>query len=354
MTPNKDNQIYFDKNQPKQKNWGQDLHTHYLLEIREPPPSLIALRSELASPENKDIYDAAIKETTFEAVLGTIASKLDIALDGLYDVPDLCDLLANVLRNRNMPGTSNQPHLRDRRLLNVEMVEKDKDVELVRVSDLGPGTLVGEKENKVIEDTGAETPIPCDICIDYQSCILEGNCTYYGKTLLTEFDKECIKWRGKKLIGKYAHWCDEWDSLPVDETTSEFSCCVCNIQFEDGTVSRFSEDIPRQLLANNLNEKQQSIVDMSWSPDFDCGSCDISFKCKERDMCIRLLGTIIGKEVSVAKQVDATDLKSVPEKDTGSSPVAHTTSQESTWTIEYCKDCTDREACEYIGFCINN
>ena len=39
-----------------------------------------------------------------------------------------------------------------------------------------------------------------------------------------EWVHDCLKWRGKVLTGKYAHWCEEWDCLPVDETTPEFPC----------------------------------------------------------------------------------------------------------------------------------
>ena len=42
-----------------------------------------------------------------------------------------------------------------------------------------------------------------------------------------EWREDCAKWRGKLLIGNYAHWCQDWDGLPVDETTPEFTCCHC-------------------------------------------------------------------------------------------------------------------------------
>jgi hypothetical protein len=34
-------------------------------------------------------------------------------------------------------------------------------------------------------------------------------------------------WRGKVLLGRHAHWCDNWDGLPVDETCPEWPC-GCN------------------------------------------------------------------------------------------------------------------------------
>lgn len=44
---------------------------------------------------------------------------------------------------------------------------------------------------------------------------------------MTEWEEDCKRWRGKTLVGRYAHWCMEWDALPVDETTFEFDCCTC-------------------------------------------------------------------------------------------------------------------------------
>jgi hypothetical protein len=45
--------------------------------------------------------------------------------------------------------------------------------------------------------------------------------------------EDCMRWRGKVLDGKYAHWCYDWDGLPVDETTDEFECCTCIKREED-------------------------------------------------------------------------------------------------------------------------
>jgi hypothetical protein len=40
-----------------------------------------------------------------------------------------------------------------------------------------------------------------------------------------EFKQDCLKWYGKVLTGKFAHWCYDWDGLPIDETCGEFTCC---------------------------------------------------------------------------------------------------------------------------------
>jgi len=39
--------------------------------------------------------------------------------------------------------------------------------------------------------------------------------------------EDCQRWRGRVLDGEFAHWCHDWDGLPVDETTPEFECCSC-------------------------------------------------------------------------------------------------------------------------------
>ena len=33
-----------------------------------------------------------------------------------------------------------------------------------------------------------------------------------------------LYWRGKVLTGRFAHWCEDWDGLPIDETTPEWPC----------------------------------------------------------------------------------------------------------------------------------
>jgi hypothetical protein len=35
---------------------------------------------------------------------------------------------------------------------------------------------------------------------------------------------DCMKWRGKVLTGRFAHWCFDWDGLPIDETSREWPC----------------------------------------------------------------------------------------------------------------------------------
>ena len=44
---------------------------------------------------------------------------------------------------------------------------------------------------------------------------------------------DCNHHHGKVLTGKYAHWCPEFDYLPIDETVDEFVYCNCEFEEED-------------------------------------------------------------------------------------------------------------------------
>lgn len=44
---------------------------------------------------------------------------------------------------------------------------------------------------------------------------------------MTQWDQDCMRWHGRLLTGQRAHWCPDWDFLPVDETTAEISACTC-------------------------------------------------------------------------------------------------------------------------------
>lgn len=39
--------------------------------------------------------------------------------------------------------------------------------------------------------------------------------------------EDCKRWHGKEMTGRFAHWCNEWDGLPTDETCEEFAVCSC-------------------------------------------------------------------------------------------------------------------------------
>ncbi len=42
-----------------------------------------------------------------------------------------------------------------------------------------------------------------------------------------EWIDDCLKWRGEVLVGDQAHWCYDWDGLPMDSTCHEFQACHC-------------------------------------------------------------------------------------------------------------------------------
>lgn len=39
--------------------------------------------------------------------------------------------------------------------------------------------------------------------------------------------EDCMKFYGKVLTGKNAHWCPDWDHLPIDDTCHEMKYCSC-------------------------------------------------------------------------------------------------------------------------------
>lgn len=94
--------------------------------LHEPPDSLVALREELL--HHPDICEYAKDATSFEDVLGKIALKLDIILDGLYDVADICAMLTTALKGRY--SNTSTPHLRAFGLQDVELVEREGSVSI--------------------------------------------------------------------------------------------------------------------------------------------------------------------------------------------------------------------------------
>lgn len=45
---------------------------------------------------------------------------------------------------------------------------------------------------------------------------------------ITDWEIDCLTWRGEVLTGEFSHWCYDWDGLPIDETCGEWPCaCYC-------------------------------------------------------------------------------------------------------------------------------
>ena len=45
-----------------------------------------------------------------------------------------------------------------------------------------------------------------------------------GECEMSEWEEECLRWRGRILTGECAHFCFDWDDLPIDETCEEWPC----------------------------------------------------------------------------------------------------------------------------------
>lgn len=52
-------------------------------------------------------------------------------------------------------------------------------------------------------------------------------------TYSAEWIEACRDYRGRLLTGRFAHFCPQWDGLPVDETCREWPCpCAAELQAE--------------------------------------------------------------------------------------------------------------------------
>lgn len=45
-----------------------------------------------------------------------------------------------------------------------------------------------------------------------------------GLATSEEWRRDSLHWRGEVLTGKYSHYCNDWDGLPMDETCMEWPC----------------------------------------------------------------------------------------------------------------------------------
>jgi len=48
-----------------------------------------------------------------------------------------------------------------------------------------------------------------------------------------DWREDCLYWWGKVLVGECAHWCPDWDDLPIDTTCGEFKYCYCDFSLPD-------------------------------------------------------------------------------------------------------------------------
>lgn len=46
-------------------------------------------------------------------------------------------------------------------------------------------------------------------------------------TIDDKWIRDCMRWHGRVLTGKFAHWCEDWDGWPMDADMIEFATCSC-------------------------------------------------------------------------------------------------------------------------------
>jgi hypothetical protein len=66
-----------------------------------------------------------------------------------------------------------------------------------------------------------------------------------GDAYRAGWEHDSKHWRGKVMTGLYAHWCSDWDDLPIDETCPEWPCACSDeliatieARFAAGTLER--------------------------------------------------------------------------------------------------------------------
>jgi len=133
---------------------GVDYSTHHLLLIKEVPLSFDLLREELQ--HHLDICAYVNQGDSFPECMARIALKLDIALDGIYEIGPLSEVLLEALRNRRFHPES--PHLRAKGLIDVELLETQGELKLQErnrdVVTIAPeGSVIVESNNTRLSDT---------------------------------------------------------------------------------------------------------------------------------------------------------------------------------------------------------
>jgi hypothetical protein len=123
------------------------------------PESLVLLQKELTLPQHSKLAAIASKEQTFSAVLGSIAASLDIALDGDYEVEELCSVLLSAMRS----GVGGAALTRlDARFQEVEMMETGASVQLVPIGT-DPFSLWMQEQG-------------CEVCMGKAACLEAERC----------------------------------------------------------------------------------------------------------------------------------------------------------------------------------
>ena len=150
---------------------GGYIERHHLIEEKRLPESFIELQRELALPHNEAVSKEAAKAGSFEEALGTIAALCDIALDGLYEVPDLCDLLVKALRaGKGVKGAASKI---SEKLVSAELIEREGEVSLefgVEEAKVKWANPEVEAFQRLMIEHG------CSVCNNREACKAAGRC----------------------------------------------------------------------------------------------------------------------------------------------------------------------------------
>ncbi len=72
-----------------------------------------------------------------------------------------------------------------------------------------------------------------------------------------QWKSECLRWRGRVLTGQYAHLCQDWDGLPIDETCIEWPCACASEMSEP-------EKVEQVAIALYRADRDLDAADMTW------------------------------------------------------------------------------------------
>ncbi len=96
-----------------------------------------------------------------------------------------------------------------------------------------------------------------------------------------EWIDDCEKWRGRLLEGKWAHWCADWDGLPIDETCPEWPCaCATSAEFIASCEAAGHPELPHwrdeQMVCVLDHDAMQQECDLK-RVNARCPDCDMQF-----------------------------------------------------------------------------
>jgi|SRR3972149_1219737 len=94
------------------------------------PDAILALQQELK--QHPELL-AKLEGMDLESSLGAIAADLGILLDGVYDLPDLCNMLVGKLRQKGAIIVANDPQFVD-----VEVTEGPKAITIELAKSQSP------------------------------------------------------------------------------------------------------------------------------------------------------------------------------------------------------------------------